>query len=57
MGSIDAMEHQKPGKIGAGMVDNAAASRYFSEDAVVRVAQVILVAECYSEMLIRLTRA
>jgi IMP dehydrogenase len=44
MGSIDAMEHQKTGKKtdGVAHVDNAATSRYFSEDDVVRVAQVCL---------------
>ena len=57
MGSIDAMEHQKPGKGGAGMVDNAAASRYFSEDAVVRVAQVILADGYHTETLTLSTRA
>lgn len=42
MGSLDAMEHQATGKKTAAVehVDNAATSRYFSEDDAVRVAQV-----------------
>lgn len=42
MGSLDAMDHQVSGKKTANVehVDNAATSRYFSEDDVVRVAQV-----------------
>lgn len=41
MGSLDAMDHQASGKKTAGVehVDNAATSRYFSEDDAVRVAQ------------------
>lgn len=44
MGSLDAMDHQATGKKTAAVehVDNAATSRYFSEDDSVRVAQVCL---------------